>query len=133
MGWFKRLLGIEDVINENVSRKNIVVTIKDGEIVEEVVGESNDKDFDRLLEAVSYENQDVGRINLIKMSVKMGRKFTCDQVRSLIEEFSQDEHRAKVVIVLYPQLIDKENFIVVLGAFDIGYYKEKVLIALELI
>lgn len=145
MGWFKKLLGLEDTCDhEDGPKKNIVVTIRDGEVTEEVLDEITeevtvelidieDRDFSRLLAAVTNEAHDSGRVNLIRMSIKMGKKFTADQARFLAEAFDQDENRARIVIPLYSAITDKENFIVVLGTFDFGYYKEKVMRELELI
>lgn len=126
----------KDIETEGGYGKNISVTIRDNEVVEEIVGEiksNNDKDFDRLLALVSKEDHDTGRINLIKMSIKTGRKYTCDQVRFLIEEFDHDEYRGNLLILMYDSISDKENFMILLGAFEFSYHKERVMVTLQLI
>ncbi len=116
--------------------RNISVVVKDGEVIEEIVGEIKpveDKDFDRLLSAVTNEVHDIGRLNLIKMSVKTNRGYTCEQVLSLCDQFDHDDNRSEAAILIYPRIKDKEDFIIVLNSFSFSNYKAKVMTALQLI
>lgn len=69
---------------------------------------SND-DFNRL--SISMRNQafDKDKYQFMENFVA-GRFFTCDQASQLLRHFSFDPDRIKAAVLIYPQLVDPENF-----------------------
>ncbi|HQR06741.1 MAG TPA: DUF4476 domain-containing protein [Gemmatales bacterium] len=76
----------------------------------------SNEDFNRL--SVSMRNQafDKDKYQFMENFVA-GRHFTCDQASQLLKHFSFDADRIKGAVLLYPQLIDPENFNRVLEPF----------------
>lgn len=76
----------------------------------------SNEDFNRL--SVSMRNQafDKDKYQFMENFVA-GRHFTCDQASVLLKHFSFDADRIKGAVLLYPQLIDAENFNRVLEPF----------------
>ncbi len=84
------------------------------------------EDFNRL--SVSMRNQafDKDKYQFMENFVA-GRYFTCDQASQLVKHFSFDPDRIKGAVLLYPQVIDPENFHRVLEPFTFDTSRKAVM------
>jgi len=86
----------------------------------------SNEDFNRL--SISMRNQafDKDKYQFMENFVA-GRHFTCDQASVLLRHFSFDADRIKAAVLLYPQLIDAENFNRALEAFTFETSRKSVM------
>jgi len=73
-------------------------------------------ELDKLLEGIKKEAFDPGKLAYIE-NFASKRPLTSAQAAALTKCFNFDENRIKAARVLYPKLIDKENFNDVLSTF----------------
>lgn len=73
--------------------------------------------FDELKEMMDDADFDSKKTELLK-SLAPDLRLSAKQISSLLSDFSFDSGREKAVKVLYPCCMDKENFFIVLKAFD---------------
>lgn len=84
------------------------------------------EDFNRL--SVSMRNQafDKDKYQFME-NFAAGRYFTCDQASQLLKHFSFDADRIRGAVLLYPQLVDAENFNRVLECFTFDTSRKSVM------
>jgi hypothetical protein len=73
-------------------------------------------DFEKLLKGLKQEPFDQGKLTYIE-NFATERPLNCEQAATLLKCFAFDDVRIKAVKVLYPKLIDRQNFNDVLSAF----------------
>ena len=73
-------------------------------------------DFEKLLKGLKQEPFDQGKLTYIE-NFATARPLNCEQAATLLKCFAFDEGRIKAIKVLYPKLIDRQNFNDVLNAF----------------
>jgi len=90
-----------------------------------------DPDFAKILQGVKAESFDDGKVSFLE---GLGKKrfFTCDQARQILATFSFDDDRVKAAVLLYPQLVDQENFFMVLKVFTFDSSRKSVRAKLNL-
>ena len=73
-------------------------------------------DFEKLLKGLKQEPFDQGKLTYIE-NFATARPLNCEQAATLLKCFAFDEGRIKAIKVLYPKLIDRQNFNDVLNTF----------------
>jgi hypothetical protein len=82
-------------------------------------------DFDKLLDGLKKEVFDPGKLAFVE-NFAAGKPLSCQQAAALLKSFNFDELRIKAAKVLYPRLIDRQNFHEVLGTFIFDNNKAEV-------
>jgi hypothetical protein len=73
-------------------------------------------DFEKLLRGLKKEAFDDGKLRFVQNFAAKG-PLSCQQAAALLKCFAFDEGRTKAVKVLYPRLVDPQNFNDVLDVF----------------
>ncbi|KAL6071667.1 hypothetical protein QOT17_006099 [Balamuthia mandrillaris] len=90
------------------------------------------KDLDNLKEQLDHMPRDKDRLRLVTAAAESHR-FTCEQVKELVEMQHFGEAKTMTAVLTYPNLVDPENFEeVVLQAYQFAEDKEQVRSALGL-
>jgi len=84
------------------------------------------RDFDSLINSLRSNTFDPGKVATLKMVVK-GRRFSSDQVKAILGEFTFDDGRGQAAEVLYPLVSDPQNFYTVLPSFTFDGGREKLI------
>jgi hypothetical protein len=71
---------------------------------------------EKLLKGLKQEPFDQGKLTYIE-NFAAARPLSCEQAATLLKCFAFDEGRIKAVKLLYPRLIDRQNFNDVLSTF----------------
>jgi hypothetical protein len=81
--------------------------------------------MDGLKAAISSESFGDGKVAILSASAA-GNWFTIDQVVELLPLFAFSDDRVEAAVVLYPKVLDPENWFRVYGAFDFDNDKDEV-------
>jgi hypothetical protein len=79
-------------------------------------------EFEKLLKGLKQEAFDDGKLTYLE-NFATARPLTCEQAATLLKNFSFDQGRVKATKLLYPKLVDKQNFNDVLNVFVFPNYK----------
>ncbi len=80
--------------------------------------------FERLIEALEDASFSDEKMAIVKEAASKNY-FTSKQVLAILEEFDFENDRLKAAKLLYPRVVDPENFFVVYEAFDYASSKEE--------
>lgn len=89
-----------------------------------------DEAFAKLLKSLKEQSFDEQKVEFIETFVK-DRPLNCGQAAELLKTLSFDEGRVKAAIILYPGLVDSENFFEVLKVFPFESSREEVMKAVR--
>lgn len=89
-----------------------------------------DEDFAKLLANIKDQSFDDDKVEFIETFVK-GRPMTCGQATEILKTLSFDDGRIKAAVVIYPGLVDSENFFEVLKVFPFDSSRKKVMEAIR--
>jgi DNA-binding TFAR19-related protein (PDSD5 family) len=90
----------------------------------------SDADFAKLIENIKEQSFDEQKLEFVKTFAK-GRPLNCDQVTRLLKTFSFDDDRIAAAVILYPGLVDSENFFEVLKIFPFDSSRKQVMEAIR--
>lgn len=90
----------------------------------------SDADFAKLVENIKDQAFDDDKIAFIKTFVK-DRPLSCEQATTLLKTISFDAGRSEAAVLLYPGLVDQENFFEVLKVFPFAATRKKVMEAVR--
>ncbi|MBC8352558.1 MAG: DUF4476 domain-containing protein [Planctomycetes bacterium] len=90
----------------------------------------SEKDFAKLVENIKDEAFDDDKVEFIETFLK-GRPLNCDQATTLLKTLSFDDGRIEAAVLLYPGLVDRENFFEVLKIFPFEASRKKVMEAVR--
>jgi len=90
----------------------------------------SDDGLAKLLRALQNQNFDDNRMPILRQGSANAR-FTSDQARSLVTAFVASEARKRAAILLYPRVVDPNNFSTVLDAIPFNADREDVLRAIS--
>jgi DNA-binding TFAR19-related protein (PDSD5 family) len=76
----------------------------------------SDEDFAKILASLKGNAFDKDKLSFVQ-NLGKSRYYTCTQVRTLLKEFAFDGDRGKAAVALYPQILDPDNFFMVLEVF----------------
>ena len=79
-------------------------------------------DLDKLVNGLTKEAFDPGKLTYLE-NFGATTPLTCQQAARLLKCFTFDEHRVKAAKLLYPKLVDRQNFNDVLDAFTFDVNK----------
>jgi hypothetical protein len=83
----------------------------------------------KLLKALQNQNFDDNRLPVLRQGTANAR-FTSDQARMLVAAFAASGARKRAAIVLYPRILDPNNFSMVLDTIPFNVDREDVLKAI---
>ena len=83
-----------------------------------------EEQFRRLLETLKDESFSDTKLDILKEAARYNW-FTSEQVARILEVFDFDEDRLKAAKMLYPRVVDKENFYIVYSRFEFSSTKEE--------
>jgi hypothetical protein len=83
----------------------------------------------KLLKALQNQNFDDNRLPVLRQGAANAR-FTSDQARTLVAAFAASGARKRAAILLYPRVLDPNNFPMVLDAIPFNADREDVLKAI---
>jgi hypothetical protein len=69
-----------------------------------------------ILKGIKAEPFDSGRLSFVD-GLGKSRRYTSSQVKTILKEFVSDDDRVKAAVLLFPQVIDPDNFLVVYDVF----------------
>ncbi len=74
-------------------------------------------EFRKLITMLRNEQMESSRLDIVKTAAEENY-FTSQQVKEIMETFDFEENRIRVAKLLYPRVVDRENFFVVLSALS---------------
>lgn len=80
--------------------------------------------FERFLQSVKKASFDSDKMELIKTAVATA-DFTSAQCRRVVDLYSFDDEKLKVMKLMFPRIADKENFVVVIDALTFTLNKDE--------
>ncbi len=80
--------------------------------------------FLQLIDMLRKEAFESSKLDIVRTAAK-NNFFTSEQVKRIMEEFQFDENRLKVAKILYPRVVDRENFFVVYSALTYSSSREQ--------
>ena len=90
----------------------------------------SDADFAKLLKNLKSQSFDEQKMVFVETFVK-GRPLNCQQATELLKTFSFDDGRIASAVILYPGLVDAENFFEVLKIFPFESTRKQVMEAVK--
>ena len=90
----------------------------------------SDADFAKLLKNLKGQSFDEQKMVFVETFVK-GRPLNCQQATELLKTFSFDDGRIASAVILYPGLVDAENFFEVLKIFPFESTRKQVMEAVK--
>jgi hypothetical protein len=81
--------------------------------------------FRALLKSIEDESFEVTRIEIFEDAASRNY-FKCGQLIEILKLFSFDENKVKVCKIVYPKIVDKENFHWVYPSFSFSTSKEEI-------
>lgn len=84
----------------------------------------NDQLFKKFFDSVKNEPFEKDRINLIN-TVLANSYFTSEQCLKLVNFYTFDNERLKIMKMMYPRIVDKEAFFTVIGTLTFSNSREK--------
>ncbi len=91
----------------------------------------DDKAFQNLMQALKREAFDKDRATFVR-TFAAKQRLSSKQAASLLKTFSFDKDRVEAAIIIYPAIVDPENFFEVLALFPFDSDKKKITAALQL-
>jgi len=82
------------------------------------------EELSRIRDAVASENFSAEQFAVLN-SASNGRKFTTAQVNTLMQLFNFSDDRIEVAVMLYPQVVDPQNWYTVYGALTFSSDKDE--------
>jgi len=80
--------------------------------------------FQKLLDMLRKEAFESSKLDIVRTAAK-DNFFTSEQVKEIMETFKFDENRIKVAKILYPRVVDRENFFIVYSALTYSSSREE--------
>jgi len=80
--------------------------------------------FEKLIEMLYKESFEDAKLDIVRTAAK-DNYFTSQQVKQIMEAFKFDENRLEVAKILYPRVVDKENFFIVLSTLTFPSSREE--------
>ena len=84
----------------------------------------SEEKFLQLIDMLKKAPFESDRMDIVRTAAK-DNFFTSEQVRKIMETFQFDENRIRVARILYPRVVDRENFFVVYSALDHSSSREE--------
>jgi hypothetical protein len=84
-----------------------------------------DNEFARVMKSLKAESFDDGKVTFVK-GLGSTPRFSSAQARAILAEFSFDGGREKAAVMLYPAVVDPENFFLALETFTFDSNRRKV-------
>jgi len=85
----------------------------------------SDKAFEDFLRVLKKEPFDDHRKGIIEMATQ-NSLFTSEQCKKILSIYNFDDRKIEVIKMLYPKVVDKQNFFIVLETMTFGSNKDKV-------
>lgn len=90
----------------------------------------SEADFAKIIDNIKDQSFDDQKLEFVETFVK-GRPLNCDQATKLLKTFSFDDDRIAAAVILYPGLVDSENFFEVLKIFPFDSTRKEVMEAVR--
>ncbi len=92
---------------------------------EKVIKPMSENSFSKLLESIKSESFEDTKIEILE-SAASDNYFTCEQLINILKLFSFEDNKIKACKIVYPKLVDKENFHSVYSSFTFSDSKKKI-------
>ncbi len=80
--------------------------------------------FQELLNMLQKEAFESGKLEIVRTAAK-DNFFTSEQVKRIMETFQFDDYKVKAAKILYPRVVDRENFFVVFSTLTYSSSREE--------
>lgn len=130
-------------VNDDALREKLELLLSraalKAEDLKELVGDSrhgrdelstSDADLAKLIDNIKDQPFDEQKLEFVKTFVK-GRPLNCEQAAKLLKTFSFDDGRKSAAVIIYPGLVDSENFFEVLKIFPFDSTRKQVMEAVR--
>jgi len=89
-------------------------------------GQMSQQDFSQLLARVVEASFDNDRVRLLQLAVPY-HSFTCAQTKEILEATTFGDGQVQIGCLMYPNIVDKENFFDVVAVLTFSSDKEKLM------